>query len=168
MFQCFLVQVGIAGVRTHQHSYDTKSCYHRSDFEVRGWARCVPQSQHSGGWGKQDHRAQASLGCTVGTLFFFFLNQGSKQTKNKTPKSRREWDSQGLPGSLTGHHSVDSTSPGEGTATQLPNETDNIVTLPTISPRKKFNKQKMQNQETSFRFLLVGPTSLVLKKDCKL
>lgn len=89
-----LIQVGTAWVRTHQPPCDTDSCYNRSGFRGRGWARCV--------WNRATVPALKRLrqtgslvppGPAWATQRDLVLEQGSKRT-NKNCKSRLDLDGQ--------------------------------------------------------------------------
>lgn len=163
-----LMQVGTAWVRTHQPPCDTDSCDNRSGFKGRGRARCVWGRSHSPSTQEAEANritcpARASLGYTEGPCFRT-RKQANKQNLQIQARPRRA-------GRCLAAWLVITmlTPPPLESACGLPNETNRIVTLSTVTlatlyPRERANKRKIQKQEMLFYFLLVGPTSLVWKK----
>lgn len=165
-----LMQVGTAWVRTHQPPCDTDSCYNRSGFKGRGRARYVWGRSHSPNNQEAETNritcsAQASLGYTEGPCFRA-RKQANKQKLQIQARPRRAGSCLAAWLVIT---MLTPASPGERTAPWLPNETNRIATLSTVTlatlyPGKELISGRSKSRRRFFYFLLVGPTSLVWKK----
>lgn len=168
-----LMQVGTAWVRIHQPPCDTDSCDNRSGFKGRGRARCVWGRSHSPSTQEAEANritcpARASLGYTEGPCFRT-RKQANKQNLEIQARPRRAGRCLAAWLVIT---MLTPTSPGERTAPWLPNETNRIVTLSTVtlatlSPRKGLISGRSKSRRCFSIFSLLGQL-LLSEKKCKL